>query len=293
MYYADERKRKEENTMKDLLKINLQLHADENLGETGEVADPQDTETDDDIGGETDTLEGGGEVAGSTEGEERTSKQDPKIDRAFAQLRREKEEYEKQLKARDEWVKNTFGEYGIETWDDYQKAVEQQLQAMQEQYRQQREQELVNMGIDPQVIREILKNDPEFQQLKQQNEILKQQNEQRELQQQVRQEFNELKEAYPELIKSPADIDDATKERWEKGGVTLLEAFELSNRAKIKESAQQKARNQMKNRSHLKTETDGAGDIADVNIPPETLQMYKDIGMTKEQAMKHYKKLYK
>lgn len=283
-----------------MLIFDLQLFAEE--GVNGEVADPTaDSEGID--GGATDTEgtqdidEGSNGEAGIAdqpeEGEERTSRQDPKIDAAFAKLRREKEQYERKVQELESWIQEKFGRYGIKNLDDYIQAVEQELQRQEQLYKQQQEQRLREMGYNPEEIREIMKTDPEFQQMKQQNEQLQRELQQQKAQQRVLQEFNELKEKYPQFVKDPKDIDEKTRERWQRGGVTLLEAFELANKDKILEAAAQRARNQQTNRKHLKAEGDGYSEGADINMPPETLQMYLDMGFTKKQAYEHFRKLYK
>jgi len=284
--------------------FDIQLFAEEE-GVTGDFATPTaDSEPID--GGVTDPVEGE-EPEGAPEGEpegdagvadqqddgERTSKQPPEVDAAFAKLRREKEQYEKKLKELETWVKEKFGPYGIDSVEAYIEAAEKELQRQQDLYRQQQEQRLKEMGYDPQAIKEILRNDPEFQQIKQENEKVKQELQAQKAQQQVLMEFNELKTKYPQFVKEPKDIDEKTRQRWERGGVSLVEAFELANKEKILEAAAQKARNQQTNRKHLKTEGDGQSEGTDVNIPPETLQMYMDMGFSKKAAIKHYQKLYK
>ncbi|HOM97738.1 MAG TPA: hypothetical protein PLY41_05500 [Acetomicrobium sp.] len=63
--------------------------------------------------------------------------------------------------------------------------------------------------------------------------------------------------------------------------------------AKETAAAKQKTLNQIGSKQHLGTEGDGEGDVDSVNVPAETLQMYMDMGMSKKDAVAHYKKLYK
>lgn len=63
--------------------------------------------------------------------------------------------------------------------------------------------------------------------------------------------------------------------------------------AKETAATKQKTLNQIGSKQHLSTEGDGEGDVDSVNVPAETLQMYMDMGMSKKDAVAHYKKLYK
>lgn len=268
----------------DEFKINLQLFADDS-------ADIDNSTNDADL----DTGDATGDQEGLEAGDvdpQRTSKQPPELDAAFARARRAEEE----LSKRDAWVKEQFGTHGIETWEQYQSAISAQLQQQQQDYIKQKEAELEEMGLNADTIREIMKNDPEFMEMKQQNQFLKQQIEEQQKSQRLVAEFQELTKEYPDIVSKVDDIDETTWQRYDKGGVTLVEAFELSNKKtltqKKQEAAKQQALNSVRNRSHLKTEGDGAEDGADVNIPPETLQMYLDQGMSKAQAAKYHKKLY-
>ncbi len=63
--------------------------------------------------------------------------------------------------------------------------------------------------------------------------------------------------------------------------------------AKETAATKQKTINNINSKSHLKTEGDGGkGDIGDIDINADTLQMYMDSGMTKAQAIAYHKKLY-
>lgn len=107
------------------------------FSESGEVAEPQEGEQGDvseaEAGGETGTAEQ--ETPGETEGadQSRTSKQSPETDAAFARMRREADDARRQLSERDMWVRQQFGQYGIQNWEQYQQAVQQQEMERQAQ----------------------------------------------------------------------------------------------------------------------------------------------------------------
>lgn len=233
-------------------------------------------------------------VAASTK--EVDNKQDPKIDKAFATLRKEREAFEKELnqyKQYDAWVKENFG---VSSLAEYKEKMEQQL-------REQKEAELKEAGYDPEMIKEVLKLDPNIKKLiEQQNtEIDTEAKESAEAQKQaeadmkVVEEYKSLASEFPGLIKQPEDIQPQVWELYDKG-MSLSQAYAAVNYKAILEHGQtvgqQKALNKINSKSHLKVEGDGAGEGNDTYMPEETLRMYQDMGMNREQAFKHFKKLY-
>ena len=260
--------------------------------------------------------------------------QSPEANAAFAEMRRKAEEAEKALKERDAWVEQTFGNQGITSWQQYQAAIEegrrqqelarqQELQQRPQQVYQQTYQEFIEQGYDQQIAHRLAQTEAntvaqalEVQTMKEQMTALERQRQEaaqreQEKQQQQQQEaakekmvnellsdHKKLQEEYADLV--PADLnqlDTATVERLQRG-YSLYDAWFLSNRAKIVEqkqkAASQKTLNNLNSKSHLKTESDGAGDsnASAIPLPPDTLQMYMDSGMTEKQARAFHKKLY-
>lgn len=167
--------------------------------------------------------------------------QTEEANRAFAEIRRQAQQYQRELQQRDEWVRNTFGRYGVNTWQDYQLKMEEQLRAT-------REAELKQQGYDPRAIREIMKNDPEYQQVIQQNQLLQQQIQQQSEQQRLLDEFSTLKNEFPE-VKNPEDIP---KEVWQKfnQGYSLTDAYFVVNRDKIRQKTEQETIKKLQSNSN-------------------------------------------
>jgi hypothetical protein len=275
-----------------LMKMNLQLFAAdtgadgaEDIDESEEVVDPQEDEEE---------LEEESSKDEESEIEEEAAdlpKQSKEQDRAFAEYRRRAEAAEKELQAREQWIQNMFAQYGVKNWQDYQAKMEGQVKA-------QREQQLKEAGVDPRMIEQIIKNDPELVQLKQQNQVLQQQMQQTQENARLVEEFNglikEFGEQFPEL-QDPAAIP---KEVWQKynSGYSLADAFLVTQRGKIMEKQSEKAKqstlNKINSKQHLKTEGAGESEGTDVNIPKDVMEMYKEMGFDKKQAQKYHKKIY-
>lgn len=242
-----------------------------------------------------------GNKAEVVEPQERST-QTPEQNAAFAKLRREAEEAKRALKERDEWVNSNFGEQGITSWEEYTKAVNEATQKRQEAYYKQKENELQGQGYDVNAIREIMRLDPEYQQLKQQNQLLQdqmKQEQQRQLQSKLEQEIindhKSLKEEYGDLVPDLDKLDESTIKRMQKG-YSLADAWLVSNKQSVMQNAskaaKQKTLNNLNSKAHLKTEGDGANEGNDIHVPTETLQMYLDQGMSKKDAIAFHKKLY-
>lgn len=213
---------------------------------------------------------------GENEQEPAEPAQSPEINAAFAAMRRKMEAMEQQLQAYQQLIQQQQNEQ-----------MQKQIELMEKKY--------LDMGYDPKVIRDIVANSPEIQILKQQNEMLMQQIKQAQEDQRLLSEYNALVAEYPEFVKSPDDIPPEVWKKFEQG-YSLVDAYTVVNRKQlingVQEKAKQKALNNIKSKSHLKTEGDGAGDTEDINIPKETLQTFIDMGMTKKEAQKYYKKFY-
>jgi hypothetical protein len=295
----------------------------------GSVADSQGAGVDGDNDG-LDTQYDTGDGTGTDDGDAGVVAQQVKTPQsqeqnaAFAKMRRELDQYKRELATRDQWVADNFGQsHGITTWAEYQAAVQrtsqQQQQAQQAQiyqYHKQKEEELRSYGLDPNQIREFFRTDPAFIQMQQENQQLKgqlqlqkQQAEQEKHFQNIEQgkkmimdDHKRLKEEYGDLVPAAKNFDDliekldpAVIEKMQRG-YSLEDAFISANKAAIlkrsKAAAKQQTLNSLNGKAHLKTEGDGASEGGDIHISPDTLQMYMDQGMTKKQAMAFHKKLY-
>jgi hypothetical protein len=210
-----------------------------------------------------------------------------------------------------------------QTHRQQQVARQQELQQRPQMVYQQTYQQLVEQGYDQQVAHRLAANEAnnvahalEVQAMKdklamlerqeqdkaQREQQIRQQHEQEAMQQQLTQailaDHDKLQKEFGDLV--PADLsklDQPTVDRLQRG-YTLYDAWFLSNRTKITEQTQkaaaQKTLNNLNSKSHLKTEGDGAGDsnASAIPLPPDTLQMYMDSGMTEKQARAFHKKLY-
>lgn len=289
-----------------MIKIDLQLFsegADIDTGANVGVADQQidsnveDTNSDDlDTGASDDSNDDTSAVADTK------PKQSPEVDSAFAEMRRKAEAAEKKAaeleskRQRDLDIAKKYGSYGvyseedisalygashgIHTVEDLQRAI------LNEEYREK--------GIDPDEINRLIDNHPLILEAKKVKENTIISNHYNAL-------LNELKEdGLADLVKKPEDIPDAVYKRWNygnnKGDLSLSDCFYLEQRkqiaAKKVEATKQSTLNNLAGKAHLKVEGDGAADANDVNVPSETLSMYMDMGMSKKEAVAHYKKLY-
>lgn len=276
-----------------------------NGGASGEFAVPQtepETGTDDagdDTGGETGadddvaTADNAGQQAEEDAEGERTSKQPPEVDAAFAKLRREAEEAKRQLEERDRWVSETFGKtHGIHTWEQYQQAIEYQRQQEQMWQYQQIQQELEEQGVPIDVINRALEMNPVFQQLRQQNEMYQRQMQMQQVNQAIMNDFSQLKSKYGDLlpdVDTSGDpnavakailnaVDDQTFELM-KQGYTLRAAWLMANEDKAftraTKAAKQAALNSVNSKSHLKSEAGGEVEADIVNLDPEELAKFR------------------
>lgn len=312
-----------------MYKKGLFIDTGDFTGGTGDFADPQgtgdnvndgDTANNDDTGGETGTDNGETDPADQPE---RKSKQPPEVDAAYAEARRAKqraEQLERELQARDQWVAQTFGQsHGITTWQQYQAAVANTMQQQQANFKQQQQDQLAyevrqlrEQGYDEAIINMHVRARQAEQKVEQLEFMMRQREQQQEQQQQAQQleqtkkmvmdDHSKLKKEYGDLVPEAKtfeeliqQLDTAVIDRMRRG-YSLEDAFIIANKAAImkrsKDAAKQKTLNNINGKSHLKTEGDGASEGGDINIPSETMQMYMDMGMSKKQAMAHYKKLY-
>lgn len=203
-------------------------------------------------------------------------------DKAFAELRREKEEAQRQLRERDNWVADQWGHLGIKDWDQYQQALAEK--AKKEKYEEQ--------GIDYDAVREIAKeeaaNHPDV--------IKAKQIEQREA---INAEIRTLKSAYPDVdiaeVKDMKDLVQTLEKlpNWEdiakrvNKGYELKDAFELANRDMIMEkrakAAAQATRNNARSKDHLKPSGSQAADDVMI-VTPEEMALFRKTGTKKTDA---------
>jgi len=260
---------------------NLQLFGGIDTSEVFQE-EPDDTSIVDDIEVATDESEPGEKevekpIEAPAEKEPVEPEQSHKTNDAFKKLRVENEQLKKQQEA-------------------YNKTQNDSKQKQNEDERVTKEQELRDAGYDPQMIKQALQMDPEYQQMLSENNDLKLSIQKQASDQIMVNNFNKLKAEYPDMVKSPDDIPD---EVWAKEakGYDLADAFYIVNREKIsereKDSAKQSIKNTYDSKSHIKSESSSSDDsVNDVSIDTETLRNYMDMGLSKKEAMRFHKKLY-
>jgi len=272
---------------------------DANSDVGGGAVTPQ-TGTEGTPSGEPTGSETGTEGAMSTVTDPASQKvQTPETNAAFAKIRREAEQAKREaeqakqaLAQRDQWVAQQYGSQGITTWDQYQAALA-------EQERQQKEQGWRDQGLDPNQIREIMRHDPEYQQLKQQTEQYRQELTRQQGEALLKTEIAELAAEYPDLeVKTIQDLQklpnfEDIMAKAQKG-YSLLDAYESANKADIRkqqaEAARQATLNSVSGKGHLKGNGKGT-EVDTTTIPDDVLEMYKTFnpGKTLDEYKAHYK----
>lgn len=209
-------------------------------------------------------------------------KQSPEMDRAFADLRREKEAAERKAAAADQWAKENYGHLGVNTWEDYQNELAEQK----------KRDEYAERGIDYDEVRKIAKEEAQNHPTVKQAEVIAQRNS-------VNAEIRTLKSAYPDVdISEVEDLgelsavlqklpnwDDIQKKLVK--GYELKDAYELANRetivGKTAEAAAAAARTKARSKDHLKPSgTQAAGEA--IVITPEEMALFRKTGTKKTDA---------
>lgn len=212
-------------------------------------------------------------------------KQDSETNKEYQGMRHELKALKEKTQSMDKWVADSYGEsHGLKTWEDYQGALAQQAQEAERQ-------DMLDKGVDPDIIEKVvnekLSNHPAIVAA-----------EKAKADQNLIDNYKELAEEYSDLVKNANDVAPEVWQKWNNGesGMSLTEAYTVVNRKAIMQQTQastkQKTLNNLNSKSHLSTEGDGAGEVTDVSIPAETLQMYLDQGYSKAEATKFHKKLY-
>jgi hypothetical protein len=271
-----------------LLQLDLQQFSDDLGGDDdGEGEETIDENLDDDSNIETGEVDEGENNLEDAEPGQTPPAQDDKTNAAFAQMRREKEAYEQQIQNMNAMIANQYGHMGITTFEQYQQAIqEQQQEAERQQY--------IDAGLPEELVNKLSRVD----------EVL-QQAETEKFNRLLTDNFSNLQKEYPELVKAPEDIPPEVWQKWNDGktGLSLTDAYELVNKKAIREHLQEASKqstlNKVNSKSHLRGNGgEGADDVDLTSIPPDTLQMYRQMfskelrtGKMKESDfVKHYKK---
>lgn len=217
-----------------------------------------------------------------------TFKDDPQ-NKAFAEMRRKTEAAEKkaQLAERNQDIARKYGQYGVYSEEDIaNKYGESNGITTLEQFEEalQRE-EYKEKGIDYDTINKIVDNHPAVKAARK-----------AEYDNKLVSSYDELHTEYPGLVKDPNDIPTEVWQKWNDGknGLSLLEAYELTNRKQIREnlisSAKQQTLNNVNGKEHIRGD-EGGSEVETTTIPEDVLKMYKKLnpGKTDEEYLKHYK----
>jgi hypothetical protein len=275
--------------------LNLQLFAEEGQEQTvdagtGEVAAPQEeievnNEVENTDGEPVDAnaaSESGAEVVDQP-------KQSPEMNRAFAELRRQKEAAERKMKEIDDWVRQTYGHMGINTWEEYQQALRE------EQKRREYEEKGIDYDEMKKIVKEELENHPTVIAARQ-----------AERQMMLERQFQEFQQAFPDAnVKTWDDLFALPKyEQMHQKimhGYTIADAYLVTHADEIRQkslaAARQAALNSVNGKSHIQS-TEGSGDVDNFQMPAEVLAEYRRMfakeyrtgQMKDEDFIKHYKK---
>lgn len=270
------------------MKYNLQFFADDvetdidTSVEESEVADPIETEE------STDSAE---ESEESTEEPEETPEEKPIDANAIAAAARRKAEAEaKEYKAKlDSQFARMFGKFKNPETGKPITSAEEYAQAFEAQERQKAEKQLRDNGIDPNLITELVNNNPAVLQAQ---EYLKEV-QRSEAETSLAKDLAEISDIDP-TIKSfddvPADLVQFAIDK----NLTLLEAYKIQNFGKMTskkaEAIRQGAINDARGKAHLSPMNGIATSDNDVEIPAELRGMWEEMFPDKTYAER--KKLY-
>jgi len=211
-------------------------------------------------------------------------KQSKEANSAFADLRRQKKEHEKEMKALDEFARGQ----GATDMKDYMSKMSEQVEANTKA-------ELEEKGYDLELLEKAWKltNKPAEKEVD--VEAVKAAEDSK-----LFADYDALQVKYPEFVTKPEDIDQEVWDKYDKG-YDLIDAFKLVNADKLnqvstkkaKEIARQETLNKINSKKHLKTEKESASAGNDVFVDKETLAIYKSMGITEKQAIKFQKQFLK
>lgn len=239
------------------------------------------------------------------------AKQSPKLNSAFAKLRRqaEKEAKEKaelagKVTKYSEFVKNKYSnEYGIEDLDSFFNYMESQTQEEAEEAYNALKTDLIdNYGVDPNLVDNLIANNPKVKQLESLAKKIEADQELEKLNKQYEDTFNELKGKYPQfdsIENINKVLGDKAKEFWtlfKDKGLSMKKAYEVVAIDDLlnstKKTSEQETLNKINSKSHLKpTKLNAEVDYKDID--QEELAWYEGLmgsKMSHQQMIEHSKK---
>lgn len=279
---------------KNLLDLDLQLFGEEaedaGANEAEETAEPQEE-------AEADETETGEQEDGNAEPQEQSAEENARYAairrRAEEDARRKMESVEsqrnQQIAAICQGITHPTTGKPITTMDEY-------LDALAIQQKMNRDQELREKGVDPDMIDRAVAQSP----IVMQAQAYMAQAEQQAQLAQVQRDVEEISKLDPS-IKNAEDLYNAPYtpaliEFCQKHGTTLTEAFKIinyDNHLTSRDAAnRQQAINQMRGKDHLASQPNGvATENDDVEVPAEIMARFKADGKTEKQIRELYKKV--
>ena len=282
---------------KNLLDLNLQLFADEEVAdaEVSETVEPTEDETTEDV--ETETGET--EEDGNAEPQEQTAEENAR----YAAIRRRAEEdarrrYEGEMNAMNQQIaamcngiKHPITGQPITNMRDY-------MDALAIQQRQANERQLQDAGVDPALIDRMIAQNPVVMQAKQVIEHSKA----TEAEAALQNDIAELSKIDPNIkgVQDVANIPnlDAIVRLVAEKNLSLVEAYKMVNFDTFiqhtNEAARQQAINQMRGKSHLQSQgTNVVTETDDAEVPAEIMSRWKSEGKTEKQIRELYNSVAK
>ena len=273
---------------KNLFDLDLQYFAEgEDTGvEDVEVAEPQEDEE-----SEAESEETGEEETGDSEPEPQTAEENAR----YAAIRRRAEEdarrkYEAQIAPLNQQITAMCNGITHPVTGRPITSVQEYVEALAIQQRQQNERELEEKGVDPSIINRMIETNPVVMQAQQVLEKAQADQAQAALQRDV----EELSKIDPNirdvndlasLPTFPQMVDFVAKNK----GVSIVDAYKVFNFGNAKTAARQQAINQMRGKDHLSTQTGVSKEDEYVEVPDEIMSRWKSEGKTEKQIRSLYK----
>lgn len=279
---------------KNLLVLDLQTFADEEVVDTGEnevettAESQEETEADEEV------------ETGETDGDAEPQPQSAEENARYAAIRRRAEEDAKRkydasinqlnqrVAAMCQGVTHPITGQPITNVNDY-------MDALAIQQRQANEQELQEKGVDPQLIDRMIAQNPivmEAQQVIEQNKLMN-------ADAQIQRDLAEISKYDPNIkgINDLAALPNFQEilDRVSRGA-NLVDAYKMVNfdnfMQHTNEAARQQAINQMRGKNHLATQSQNVATEDDiVEVPQEIMARYKEEGKTEKEVRELFKKV--
>ena len=312
--------------------MDLQMFADESVadggGDVGSVDTGADslgadesynegTESGDSVDSGVVDQSGDDDVPGEVKG------QSAEANRAFAEMRKQKEAAEKAAqKARQDALKQAQAErdawymekFGMPE-KQYQALAEMELKNRQDKQRQEMAQlpqkieaELISKGYDPVVAKGLAEVEAQkirLNQLIQDVEVQKQQETKKQAEARKETLAKSILTDHEKLVKEFGEgtiptldsLDDATVQKMQRG-YSLYDAWTTSNLDVVREHAKKvgeaKTRKNINSKAHLQSEKDGSGDFGtEVSLTADQLRVWKAMGYNEKEARKRAAKYAK